>query len=134
MADSASAITSAAEQGRLDLAELLVQHGARVSGSGALAAAAANGHIDMVSWLLDQGADIDEMGVHDYGISQWKERMGTALHKAVVRGDVGMAKILVHKGARTDIEDLLGRTPLMRARAKNQQAVVSYLESIGLTH
>jgi len=132
LADSTSAIGAAAELGSLDLADLLVRHGAKVSGSGALAAAAESGHMDMVSWLLDRGADIDEMGVHDYGISKWKEKMGTALHKAVVRGDVAMAKMLVHRGAKTDLKDPLGRTPLMRAKEENQQAAVSYLESLGV--
>jgi len=132
MANSTSAISAAAERGSLNLAQLLVRHGAKVSGSGALAAAAEKGHMDMVAWLLDQGADIDEMGVHDYGISRWKENVGTALHKAVVRGDVAMAEVLVHRGAKTDIRDPLGRTPLMRARKENQQAAVSYLESLGM--
>ena len=48
MADSTSAMTAAAERGDLDLAELLLKHGANVSGTGALPGAADRGHLDMV--------------------------------------------------------------------------------------
>lgn len=134
MADSSSAITSAAERGFLDLVILLVQHGAKVSGTGALPAAADNGHMDVLQYLLKQGADINEIGVHDYGDRRMKKYEGTALHKAIARGDLVMAKLLVEQGARIDIEDPLGRTPLMRAREENQQEAAGFLNSIGVYH
>ena len=133
MADSTSAITAAAQRGRIDLAELLVKHGAKVSGSGALAGAAEKGHMDMVRWLLDHGADINEIGVHDYGDRRKKKYEGTALHKAVARGDIAMAKLLVERGATTGIRDPLDRTPLQRAKEEGQQEAVRYLELTGVS-
>ncbi|KAL8908083.1 MAG: hypothetical protein Q9171_005601 [Xanthocarpia ochracea] len=130
MADSTTALTAAAQQGRIDLSELLVQHNATLSGSGALAGAAENKHIDMVRWLLDRGAEIDETGIHDYGDRRKKEYEGTALHKAAANGDVEMAKLLVERGANLHIKDPMDRTPLMRALGKNQREVAEYFRSV----
>lgn len=131
MADSTSAITAAAERGRLDLAELLVQHGAKHSGTGALAGAAERGHTEMVRWLLDHEADIDEIGVHDFGDRRKQKFEGTALHKAAAKSNLELTELLVDRGAKTDVKDPLGRTPLARAKEENQPDVVRYLESIG---
>lgn len=133
LAESTSAITAAAERGRLDLAELLVKHGARVSGTGALAAAAGKGHFDMVRYLVDQGADIDEVGLHDYGDRRKKMTEGTPLHKAVARGDIIIAKLLLDHGATIDMKDPMGRTPLTLSKQENQVATREYLESMGVT-
>ncbi|KAL8684963.1 MAG: hypothetical protein Q9218_008052, partial [Villophora microphyllina] len=116
MADSTSAITAAAERGRIDFADLLVvAYGAEVSGSGALVAAAERKHMDMVRWLLDRGAEIDEIGVHDYGDRRHEIDEGSALHKAAANGDVEMAKLLVSRGASLAVKDKMDRTPRMRA-------------------
>ena len=133
LADSTSAMTAAAERGDINLAELLLKHDAKVSGTGALPGAADRGHADMVRWLLDHEADANEIGVHDYGDRRKKKFEGTALHKAVAKGNIDLAKLLVNRGAKTDIEDPMGRTPLMRAKEENQQEAVRYLESIGVT-
>lgn len=134
LADSTSAMTAAAERGDINLAELLLKHDAKVSGTGALSGAADRGHADMVRWLLDHEADANEIGVHDYGDRRKKKKFeGTALHKAVAKGNIDLAKLLVNRGAKPDIEDFMGRTPLMRAEEENQQEAVRYLESIGVT-
>ena len=133
MADSTSAMTAAAERGDVPLAQLLLKHNAKVSGTGALAGAADGGHLDMVRWLIEHDADLNEIGVHDYGDSRKIKFEGTALHKAAAKGNVDLARLVVDRGARTDIEDPMGRTPLMRAKEENQQEVVRYLESIGVT-
>lgn len=130
MADSTSAITAAAERGNLALAELLVKHGAKVSGSGALAGAAERGNLDMVRWLLDHGADLDEVGVHDYGDRRKKKYEGTALHKAAAKGNIEIARLLVDRGANLKIVDPMGRTPWTRAKEEDQRQVVEFLESI----
>ena len=130
MADSTTALTAAAQQGRIDLSELLVQHNARLAGSGALAGAAENKHTDMVRWLLDRGAEIDDIGVHDYGDRRKKDYEGTALHKAAANGDLDMAKLLVERGANLHIKDPKDRTPLNRALEENQSEVAEYLRSV----
>lgn len=75
--------------------------------------------MDMVRWLIDHNADLNEIGVHDYGDERKKKFEGTALYKAVAKGDVDLAKLVVNRGARTDIKDLMVRTPFMRARKEN---------------
>ncbi|KAL8680468.1 MAG: hypothetical protein Q9186_003366 [Xanthomendoza sp. 1 TL-2023] len=130
MADSTSAITAAAAQGRTDLSELLLQHNAQLSGSGALAAAAEKQQLSMLRWLLDHGADIDEIGVHDYGDRRKKKFEGTALHQAAANGNVEMAKLLVKRGASLNIKDPMHRTPLERAIEESQEEVAKYLGSV----
>lgn len=132
MADSTSAMTAAAERGDLDLAELLLKYGAKVSGTGALPGAADKGLLHMVDWLIDHDADLDEVGVHDYGDRRKAKLEGTALHKAVAKGNVDLARRIVYRGGRIDVEDPMGRTPLMRAKEENQEQAVRYLESIGV--
>ena len=132
MADSTSAITAAAERGDLDLAELLLKHGAKVSGTGALPGAADRGHFSMVEWLIDHDADLNEIGVHDYGDRRKAKFEGTALHKAVAKGNVDLARRIVDRGARTDVEDPMGRTPLVRAKEEDQEEAMRYLESMGV--
>ena len=131
MADSTSAITAAAERGRIDFLDLLVKHGAKISGSGALAGAAEKKHVDAVAWLLNRGADIDEVGVRDYGDRRKRKYEGTALHKAAANGDIEMAKLLVSHKARLDIKDPVDRTPLTRALDEGYHEVAEYLRSVG---
>jgi len=57
--------------------------------------------IEAMSLLLDRGADVN--AVNDNG--------ETALHIAVSRGDA-LVKFLAERGARLDLEDKAGRTPL----------------------
>ena len=129
MADSTSALCAASERGRIDLAQLLIDHHARVSGTGALPGAAGKGHVEMVRFLIAQGAEIDEVGVHDFGDRRRKKEEGTALHKAAARGDIEMAALLLEKGAGLKVEDPLGRTPVVRAREEGQGEMVRFLES-----
>lgn len=131
MDQTTSAITAAAERDRLDLVELLVEHGAEISGTGALAGAAEQGHVDMVRWLLDHGANIDEVGVHNFGDRSKDKFEGTALHKAAAQSNLKLAELLVDRGAKTDVKDPLGRTPLTRAKEEYRADAVKYLESIG---
>ena len=131
VADSTSAITAAAERGRIDFLELLVKHDAKISGSGALAGAAEKKHLGVVAWLLNRGADIDEVGVRDYGDRRKRKYEGTALHKAAANGDIEMAKLLVAHKARLDIKDPLERTPLTRALEEGHHEVAEYLRALG---
>lgn len=131
MTDTFSALTAAADRGLLDIVKLLINYGVNVSGRGALAAATGNGHVEVVQYLIQQGADIDEVGVRDFGDRRRMDREGAPLHKAAARGDVTMAKYLVEKGANSNSQDRLGRTPLKRAKEEGQKEVIEYLESIG---
>lgn len=87
----------------------------------------------MVRYLIDQGADVDVVGVHDYGDRRKKVTEGAPLHKAVARGDVAIAKLLLDHGATIDMKDPMGRTPLALSKQENQVAAREYLESMGGT-
>ena len=45
------------------MAELLIEYGAKVQGSGAIVMAAEEGKVEMVRSLLGKGADVDEIGI-----------------------------------------------------------------------
>lgn len=109
LADSTSAITTAAQRGRIDLSELLVHHDAKVSSSGALAGAAEAKHIETVWWLLDRGAGIDDISVSDFGDRRKEKCESTAFYKVAANGDVGMAKLLVGRGTSLIIRDPMHR-------------------------
>jgi len=89
----------------------------------ALIAAAHLGHDDVVGELIAARAPLDH--VNNLG---W-----TALIEAVVLGDGGprhvtTVRALVEAGARIDLGDRQGRTPLVLARARGYSAMVAILE------
>lgn len=131
MADSTSALCAAAERGHLPLATMLLEHGAHVSGTAALPRAAGRGHLELVRFLLERGAAIDEVGVHDFGDRRKKIQKGTALHKATERGNIEMAQVLLDRDAGIEVRDPFDRTPLVRAREKEQDDMVEFLKSRG---
>ena len=65
--------------------------------------AASFGLYEIVEYLLENGVDIDEAG----GLYE-----GTALHAAVWRSHKDIVKLLLESGARTDVKDGNGMTPL----------------------
>jgi len=73
-----------------------------------------------VRLLVDAGVDVNAVS----------ERGQTALHGAVYRAGNSIIRLLVERGARTDIKDELGRTPLRLAETGfNQVASVIRRES-----
>lgn len=90
----------------------------------ALIAAAHLGHDEVVRRLIKAGAPLDH--VNNLG---W-----TALIEAVILGDggprhVACAKALVEAGARRDLADREGRTPLDHARSRGYQAMIDVLDA-----
>jgi uncharacterized protein len=91
-------------------------------GGTALIPAADRGHVEMVRALLQTDVDIDH--VNDLG---W-----TALLEAVILGDGGPAhqeivRLLVAAGARTDLADRDGVTPLEHARSRGYDEIAQLL-------
>jgi hypothetical protein len=89
----------------------------------ALIAAAHLGHDEVVRQLIRAGAPVDH--VNNLG---W-----TALIEAVILGDGGArhqacVRALIDAGARRDLADREGRTPLDHARARGYAAMVAMLE------
>lgn len=89
----------------------------------ALIAAAHLGHADVVRMLIAAGAPLDH--VNNLG---W-----TAVIESIVLGDGGARhtdtlKALVEAGARTDLRDRDGRTPLALAQARGYREMAAWLE------
>ena len=129
-ADRDDVVTIAAVAGDLPTLRLALELGAsarnvtsRYDGT-ALIAAAHLGHADVVSVLIRAGAPLDH--VNNLG---W-----TALIESIVLGDGGARhtatlKALVDAGARVDLADRNGATPLALARARGYREMVVILEA-----
>lgn len=96
------------------LTELLVHHGYPVKGSGALQGAAQSGKLDIVRFLVEAGADVNELldaktlpRVDNALYASW-----TPLHFAASHAREEAMQLLESYGARTDVLDVEGRTPL----------------------
>ncbi|EMT70529.1 Ankyrin repeat domain-containing protein 50 [Fusarium odoratissimum] len=150
-----TALTQAAEQGRADLASLLLENGANPNqrekhGKTALHIAAQNGHLDVVAVLIAGGADIDAR-VHGWTsmlLAAKNERFGTldylirrgtdvnavdycgrtALHWAAKNGCMASTHLLLEMGADVQAKDQLGKTPHDWAVEEQHGFVASMLQ------
>lgn len=97
------------DAGRLEIATLLIEHGADVDarlgtafggggGETALIEAAQGGKAAMLSLLIENKADLDAQD--QYG--------QTALHRAAFNGMLLIVQLLVQAGCKTDIKDVEG--------------------------
>jgi hypothetical protein len=91
----------------------------------ALAVAAQYGHVEAVRTLLDAGEDpnrFNPVGGHSHS---------TPLHQAAGNGHLETVKLLVQRGAKLDVEDILfGATPAHWANHTGQKEVEKYLRSV----
>lgn len=123
-------LESAAENGHLQLAAYLLEHGAHVNGRGGpwlpLHLAAMRGHKRMVELLLAKGGDVNAAGRGGW----------TALHAAVRHRRVEVARLLLEKGAKPNaevtalaLEDFQSeeRTPLMLAICERDERLARLL-------
>jgi uncharacterized protein len=96
-------------------------------GGDALIPAADRGHVETVRLLLGQ-SKVDVNHVNNLG---W-----TALLEAVILGDGGarhteIVRLLVGHGARVNLADRDGATPLAHARKRGYRAIIAILEAAG---
>ena len=88
----------------------------------ALSLAADFGHLEIVRWLLDAGEDpnrYNPVGGHSHT---------TPLHQAAGRGHDEIVRLLVERGARLDLKDILWRaTPADWARHAGRTEIEAYL-------
>jgi uncharacterized protein len=121
----------AGAQGRLEILRLTLAAGADLTstnryGGTALIPAAHHGHVETVRELLKTPIHIDHVN-----------RLGwTALLEAIILGDGGAAhteivRLLVAHGARLDLADAQGVTPLAHAEQRGQRAIVQILRRAG---
>lgn len=126
-----SAFLVAGAQGRLEILRLTLASGADLKstnryGGTALIPACHYGHVDTVRLLLTTAIDVDH--VNNLG---W-----TALLEAVILGDGGppyveIVRMLVARGAKVNLPDRQGVTPLAHARQKGQAEVARMLAAAG---
>lgn len=128
-----TALAAVAETASVEMAALLLDHGANLKKSGATAAAAAAGKIDMVQFLLARGADIDEMGLYHPFDRRYDEMVGSALHQAIRKGDNDLVSLLFEKGADVNLKDVHGRTPLALAEGERKDTIISMVKDHGLS-
>ena len=118
----------AGARGHLEILRLTLSHGADLKstnryGGTALIPAAERGHVETVRTLIEAGVDVN----HVNGLG-W-----TALLEAIILSDggprhVAIVELLVDAGARIDLADREGVTPLQHARARGYQEIVRILE------
>jgi hypothetical protein len=91
----------------------------------ALAVASQYGHVEMVRLLLDAGEDPNRYhppGGHSHC---------TPLHQAALEGNLELARLLVERGARLDMKDILFHgTPADWARHAGKTEVEAYLRGL----
>ena len=121
----------AGAEGRLEILELTLAHGADLKstnryGGTALIPACERGHVAVVARLLKAGVDPDH--INNLG---W-----TGLLEAILLSDGGpdhqaIVTLLIDAGAKVDLADRNGVTPLQHARERGQQAIVERLLAAG---
>jgi ankyrin repeat protein len=118
-------LPAAAGLGRLDDARRLLPAADAESRHKALALAAQHGHADVVRLLLDAGEDPDRYN------PEGNHAHSTPLHQAVCAGQAEVVRLLVERGARTDIKDKVHHgTPLGWAEHCGQPEIAEYLRLI----
>jgi len=121
----------AGAEGRLEILRMTLAAGADLGstnryGGTALIPAAHHGHVEVVRELLKTRIDVDHVN-----------RLGwTALLEAIILGDGGAAhtaivELLVAHGARTQLADAQGVTPLAHAERRGHAAIARILRRAG---
>ena len=126
-----SAFLLAGARGYLDIVRITLVNGANLAstnryGGTALIPACHYGHVETVRELLKTRINVDH--VNNLG---W-----TALLETVILGDGGarhtqIARLLVEHGAKVNLADRDGVTPLAHARQRGQSEIVRLLERAG---
>nr|XP_045724759.1 protein TANC1 isoform X5 [Mirounga angustirostris] len=154
-----TALTATAGRGKLEVCELLLEHGAAVSrtnrrGVPPLFCAARQGHWQIVRLLLDRGCDVslsDKQGRTPLMVAACEGHLSTvefllskgaalssldkeglsALSWACLKGHRAVVQFLVEEGAEIDQTDKNGRTPLDLAAFYGDAETVLYLVDKG---
>jgi len=112
----------ASQEGHLETARLLVQHGADAraqteSGETPLHWASYRGHVEVARLLVEHGADLGAQ----------TKLVGTPLHWASYRGHVEVARLLVEHSADVGAQNTSGETPLHQASSLGHFALARLL-------
>ncbi|OJJ81966.1 ankyrin repeat domain-containing protein [Aspergillus glaucus CBS 516.65] len=130
LADFYPALCVAVGNDNIEMAELLIQYGARVNGLGALGAAAKRKRYAMMEFQFRHGADVnDDAKECDDVVIGWLPGT-TALHEAAAVGDVDVLEYLIQRGADLGLKDYYERTPAMVAREEGHQEAANFLNNM----
>jgi ankyrin repeat protein len=121
-----SILMRVAREGRPDIAEILIENGAKVNfkgkdGASALTIAAEHGNVGVARVLLAKGADINIR--NDHG--------NTALMYGAEYGHTEVVRLLLAAGADVRPKDLDGETAVMTAQRRGHIAIVQLLQDPG---
>ena len=151
----------AALGGNLEIVRMFLDGGAKVNATAnnrwsALMIASAKGYTSIVELLLSRGADINLQDVYRWtpmmravyenrteivrlflnqpgvDVNRTGENEITALHLAASQGYSHIARMLIKHGARVDVKDAAGRTPLDIATERSDSDVIAVLYSHGV--
>ena len=111
------------------VAKLLLQHGAKPdavdeSGKGAMVYAAGRGNTPVVALLLDAGVDVNQRYGHNLTALMWAAGHDASAGSQDIEATV---KLLLARGAKTDLKDDRGMTAADIARSLGYDQVVSLL-------
>jgi len=120
-------------RGTVPMAELLVEHGADVNAYDKLgrpplmmAAWGDSTNIDMVRYLILNGAEVNPPKFKDEETGCF-ENPTSPLHAASLHGSIEIARILVDNGARINVQNMNGETPLFIAASRGYTDYVRFL-------
>ena len=125
-ANNYTPLLKASASGKLNVVKYLVEHGADLKkttkwGSSPLELSSTNGHLDVVKYLLtNKNVDINQLNIYK----------NTALHIAAYKERLPVVKYLVEKGAKTDIKNTSGLTPLGIVLRDKRTQMIQYLRSV----
>ena len=112
------------QSGHPECVEVLLQLGAKPNAGNwsALHEAALMGDLASARLLLQNKADPNR---------KEKANGGTPLHVACFQGQIEIAKMLIKAGAKLNLRDKEGFTPLFQAKDQGHPELVKYLKSLG---
>jgi ankyrin repeat protein len=118
-------LPAAAGLGRVDDVKRLLAGADANARHIAFALAAQHGHVDIVRLLLDAGEDPNRFNPSNY------HKHSTPMHQAVWAEHLDVVRLLVERGARTDIRDTVhDGTPLDWAEYGKRNAIADYLRTV----
>lgn len=114
--------------GNEDMVRLLLDNGAHVDerdarGYTPLVSAAATGNETLLKLLIERGADLNARGAG---------RGSTAMHEAAQAGHAEIVRLLLRAGAKPDVRNLSGRTPLQIATGWRKENVKKVFAEAGV--